>query len=127
MMALLLFRCGEWEGACALDREQHLPTDKMNGSTSTRYLVPETVTLKPGDTIEIVGHPDGPEPAPVDYHLNCARGRGRPRHWRTQAIAKERETVKITNARVSICSPGRNFVTCWWRQMRASSDWATPR
>ncbi len=44
-----------------------LPTDKMNGSTSTRYLVPESVNLKPGDRIEIVGHPDGPEPAPVDY------------------------------------------------------------
>jgi alpha-glucuronidase len=44
-----------------------LPTDKMNGSTSTRYLVPESVTLKPGDKLEIVGHPDGPEPAPLDY------------------------------------------------------------
>ncbi len=44
-----------------------LPTDKMNGSTSTRYLVPEPVTLKTGDKIEIVGRPDGPEPAPVDY------------------------------------------------------------
>ena len=44
-----------------------LPTDKMNGSTSTRYLVPDAVTLKPGDTIEIVGRPDGPEPAPLDY------------------------------------------------------------
>ncbi len=44
-----------------------LPTDRMNGSTSTRYLVPDAVTLKTGDTIEIVGHPDGPEPAPLDY------------------------------------------------------------
>ena len=44
-----------------------LPTDKMNGSTSTRYLVPESVTLKPGDKLEIAGHPDGPEPAPLDY------------------------------------------------------------
>ena len=43
------------------------PTNAMNGSTSTRYLVPETVNLKPGDTIEIVGHPDGKEPAPIDY------------------------------------------------------------
>jgi alpha-glucuronidase len=39
----------------------------MNGSTSTRYLVAGPVNLKPGDTIEIVGHPDGPEPAPLDY------------------------------------------------------------
>ncbi len=44
-----------------------LPTDKMNGSTSTRYLVPESVTLKPGNKLEVVGHPDGPEPAPLDY------------------------------------------------------------
>jgi alpha-glucuronidase len=44
-----------------------LPTDKMNGSTSTRYLLPESVTLKPGDKLEVVGHPDGPEPAPLDY------------------------------------------------------------
>ena len=44
-----------------------LPTDKMNGSTSTRYLTPEPVMLKGGDTIKIVGHPDGPEPAPLDY------------------------------------------------------------
>ena len=44
-----------------------LPTDKMNGSTSTRFLLPEPVSLKPGDKIEIVGYPDGPEPAPLDY------------------------------------------------------------
>ena len=44
-----------------------LPTDQMNGSTSTRYLVPEPVALQPGDRLEIVGHPDGPEPAPLDY------------------------------------------------------------
>jgi alpha-glucuronidase len=43
------------------------PTNKMNGSTSTRYLVPEPVMLKPGDTIKIVGRPDGSEPAPIDY------------------------------------------------------------
>jgi alpha-glucuronidase len=44
-----------------------LPTDTMNGSTSARYLAPEAVMLKPGDTIRIVGHPDGKEPAPLDY------------------------------------------------------------
>jgi alpha-glucuronidase len=44
-----------------------LPTDKMNGSTSTRHVAPESVTLKPGDKLEVVGHPDGPEPAPLDY------------------------------------------------------------
>jgi alpha-glucuronidase len=44
-----------------------LPTDKMNGSTSSRYLAPEAGMLKPGDMIEIVGRPDGAEPAPLDY------------------------------------------------------------
>lgn len=44
-----------------------LPTDKMNGSTSTRYLLPEPVKLKSGDMIAIVGRPDGAEPAPLDY------------------------------------------------------------
>ena len=44
-----------------------LPTDKLNGSTSTRYLVPEALQLNPGDTLTIVGHPDGIEPAPLDY------------------------------------------------------------
>jgi alpha-glucuronidase len=44
-----------------------LPTNQMNGSTSTRYLVAAPVNLKPGDTIEIVGRPDGLEPAPLDY------------------------------------------------------------
>ncbi len=44
-----------------------LPTDKMNGSTSSRYLAPEAVMLKPSDMIEIVGRPDGAEPAPLDY------------------------------------------------------------
>jgi len=44
-----------------------LPTDKMNGSTSTRYLVPDAVQLKPGDTLTIIGHPAGIEPAPLDY------------------------------------------------------------
>jgi alpha-glucuronidase len=44
-----------------------LPTDKLNGSTSTRFLLPETLQLQSGDTLTIVGHPDGIEPAPLDY------------------------------------------------------------
>jgi alpha-glucuronidase len=44
-----------------------LPTNIMNGSTSTRYLVAEAVSLKPGDAIEVVARPDGKEPAPLDY------------------------------------------------------------
>jgi len=55
-----------------------LPTDKMNGSTSTRYLVPEPIELKPGDTLEIVGHPDSPEPAPVDYLSIVPEGKASP-------------------------------------------------
>lgn len=43
-----------------------LPGDKMNGDTSTRYTV-HGVALKPGDTLKIEGHPNGPEPAPLDY------------------------------------------------------------
>ncbi len=44
-----------------------LPTDAMNGSTATRYTPPDPVRLTPGDTITITGHPQKPEPAPVDY------------------------------------------------------------
>jgi len=58
-----------------------LPTDEMNGSTSIRYLVPEAVILKPGDRLEIAGHPGDAEPAPLDYlsivpadHANPATG-----------------------------------------------------
>jgi alpha-glucuronidase len=44
-----------------------LPTNTMNGSTSTRYSAPRPVALKPGDRIEIIGRPDKTEPAPLDY------------------------------------------------------------
>ncbi len=43
-----------------------LPTDKMNGHTSTRYTV-EGVELRPGDTLMVKGEPDDGEPAPLDY------------------------------------------------------------
>ncbi len=43
-----------------------LPTDKMNGHTSTRYTV-EAVELHPGDTLTVKGEPDDGEPAPLDY------------------------------------------------------------
>jgi alpha-glucuronidase len=43
-----------------------LPTNKMDGHTSTRHVVPG-VALHKGDTIRIVGAPDGEEPAPLDY------------------------------------------------------------
>ncbi len=55
-----------------------LPTDVMNGSTSTRYLVPDGVPLKPGDKLEILGHPDGVESAPLDYLSIVPAGKASP-------------------------------------------------
>jgi alpha-glucuronidase len=44
----------------------HLPSDRMNGHTSTRHTV-ASLNLRPGDTVKISGYPDGGEPAPLDY------------------------------------------------------------
>ena len=46
--------------------DDHLPSNKMNGHTSTRRTV-EGLELKPGDVLKVVGHPDSGEPAPLDY------------------------------------------------------------
>ena len=46
--------------------DDRLPSDKMNGHTSTRHTT-VGVELKKGDVIKIVGHPDGGEQAPLDY------------------------------------------------------------
>jgi alpha-glucuronidase len=46
--------------------DDHLPSNNMNGHTSTRHTVRE-VELKPGDAVKIEGEPDGGEPAPLDY------------------------------------------------------------
>ena len=43
-----------------------LPSDKMDGHTSTRRVV-RGVALHKGDTVRIIGVPDGQEPAPLDY------------------------------------------------------------
>jgi alpha-glucuronidase len=43
-----------------------LPSDKMDGHTATRRVV-HGVALHKGDTIRIIGAPDGEEPAPLDY------------------------------------------------------------
>jgi alpha-glucuronidase len=43
-----------------------LPSDKMDGHTATRRVV-RGVALHKGDTIRIIGAPDGEEPAPLDY------------------------------------------------------------
>lgn len=44
---------------------------RLDGSTSTRFTLPPSVELKPGDTLVLRGTPDGDpttgEPAPVDY------------------------------------------------------------
>lgn len=46
--------------------DDHLPSDRMNGHTSTRRTV-SGVQLHTGDVLKISGHPDGGEPAPLDY------------------------------------------------------------
>jgi alpha-glucuronidase len=46
--------------------DDHLPSDKMNGHTSTRHTL-NKVALHSGDVFKIVVHPDGGEPAPLDY------------------------------------------------------------
>jgi alpha-glucuronidase len=44
----------------------HIPTAKIDGSSSTRRVIPE-VALRRGDEIRIVGEPDGGETAAIDY------------------------------------------------------------
>jgi alpha-glucuronidase len=44
----------------------HFPSDKINGHTSTRHTF-DGVQLQLGDTLKIVGHPDGGEAAGLDY------------------------------------------------------------
>ena len=43
-----------------------LPGYRTDGDTSIRKLVRD-VKLKPGDRLELIGHPQGREPAPFDY------------------------------------------------------------
>jgi alpha-glucuronidase len=44
----------------------HLPSDKMNGHTSTRHITGD-IEIHSGDVLKIVGHPDSGEPALLDY------------------------------------------------------------
>ena len=46
--------------------DDHFPSDKMNGHTSTRHTF-DDVQLQDGDTLTLVGHPDEGELAPLDY------------------------------------------------------------
>jgi alpha-glucuronidase len=50
----------EWDAA------DHLPTRKLDGSSSTRRTTP-TIALRAGDEIRIEGTPDGAERAALDY------------------------------------------------------------
>ena len=43
-----------------------VPSFRLDGSTSTRHIV-SSVALKPGDSVEIEGTPDGREVAALDY------------------------------------------------------------
>lgn len=43
-----------------------LPGDAPNGDTSTRYTL-HGVPLRSGDRLTVEGHPDGEEPAPIDF------------------------------------------------------------
>ena len=54
-----------------------LPSDAMNGDTSTRYTL-SNIELRPGDVMKIEGYPNDGEPAPLDYveiTPICTRGR----------------------------------------------------
>jgi alpha-glucuronidase len=46
--------------------DDNLPSDKMNGHTSTRH-VSRNAPLRPGDSVKIVGYSNEAEPAPIDY------------------------------------------------------------
>jgi len=46
--------------------DDHLPSDKMNGHTSTRRTI-SGLRLRAGDVLKIAGYPDGGETAPLDY------------------------------------------------------------
>jgi alpha-glucuronidase len=43
-----------------------LPGNSISGDTSTRYTL-SPVALHPGDELKVAGHPNGGEPAPIDY------------------------------------------------------------
>jgi len=52
--------------ADAWSADANLPDNRMNGNTSTRHTI-DNVALHRGDTVRLIGRPDGTEPAPVDY------------------------------------------------------------
>jgi alpha-glucuronidase len=50
----------------AWDADDTLPSDKLNGHTSTRRVL-RNAAIHHGDTVRVTGHPDGGEKAPLDY------------------------------------------------------------
>lgn len=56
---------GQWTGN-AEDTLGHAPSTYLDGHSATRITFPK-VQVVTGDTLKIVGVPDGIEPAPVDY------------------------------------------------------------
>jgi hypothetical protein len=46
--------------------DDHLPTRKLDGSSSSRRVIPG-LALRPGDAITIEGTPDAAETAALDY------------------------------------------------------------
>lgn len=50
----------------AWSADNDLPGNAPSGDTSSRYTL-RGVPLRPGDVLTLVGHPNGGEPAPIDY------------------------------------------------------------
>ena len=56
---------GRWNGDLE-DRLGHAPSTYLDGHSATRITF-RNVTINDGDVVEIIGIPDGIEPAPLDY------------------------------------------------------------
>ncbi|OBT89615.1 hypothetical protein VE02_01709 [Pseudogymnoascus sp. 03VT05] len=63
---------GDWDGDNE-DKLGHWPSEFLDGHSATRITF-DSVKIKKGDTIKIVGTPNGPELAPVDYIVLLPKG-----------------------------------------------------
>ncbi|OBT47379.1 hypothetical protein VE00_02132 [Pseudogymnoascus sp. WSF 3629] len=63
---------GAWDGDNE-DKLGHWPSEFLDGHSATRITF-DGVKIKKGDTIKIVGTPNGPELAPVDYLVLLPKG-----------------------------------------------------
>jgi alpha-glucuronidase len=52
---------GQWSA------DDTLPGNSISASTAARWTDWNPLALKPGDVLKLIAHPDGGEPAPVDY------------------------------------------------------------